>query len=96
MGNNTFAGKDREKEVLNNEILFLYDCKECNPNGDPDNENKPRMDLLREKALVSDVRLKRYMRDFFQNVKNEPIFVSKVDDETVDATDRFADFIAEL
>ncbi len=83
-------------EILNSEILYLYDCKECNPNGDPDNENKPRMDLAKEKALVSDVRLKRYIRDFFQNVKNLPIFVSKVEDKTVDATDRFAYFLAEL
>lgn len=81
---------------MNSEILFIYDCKECNPNGDPDNENKPRKDLLKERLLVSDVRLKRYIRDYFQNQKNTPVFVSKVDDKTVDATDRFAYFIAEL
>ncbi|HIP42773.1 MAG TPA: type I-B CRISPR-associated protein Cas7/Csh2 [Aquifex aeolicus] len=84
-----------ENEVLNSEILFLYDCKECNPNGDPDNENKPRMDMLRERVLVSDVRLKRYIRNYFQNQKGKAIFVSKVEDKTVDATDRFAYFIAE-
>lgn len=83
------------EKVLNSEILFLYDCKACNPNGDPDNENRPRMDYLRERALVSDVRLKRYVRDYFQNQKGYPIFVSKVDGRTVDATDRFAYFIAE-
>ncbi len=86
-----------EEKILNNsEILFLYDAKECNPNGDPDNENKPRMDLQKEILLVSDVRLKRYIRDYFQHVKDLPIFVSKVDDKTVDATDRFAYFIANL
>ena len=86
---------NNEHKVLNSEILFLYDCKECNPNGDPDNENRPRMDYLKEKALVSDVRLKRYIRDYFQNQKGMNIFVSKVNDRTVDATDRFAYFIAE-
>ena len=40
----------------NGEILFLYDCKMCNPNGDPDDENRPRMDYDRERCLVSDVR----------------------------------------
>jgi len=85
-----------EKKLNNSEILFLYDAKECNPNGDPDNENKPRMDLQKERLLVSDVRLKRYIRDYFQNIKNSPVFVSKVDDKTVDATDKFAYFIAEL
>jgi len=87
---------NEENRVPNSEILFLYDCKECNPNGDPDNENRPRMDYLKEKVLVSDVRLKRYVRDYFQNRKGMPIFVSKVKDRTVDATDRFAYFIAEL
>ncbi|MRJ03434.1 MAG: type I-B CRISPR-associated protein Cas7/Csh2 [Epsilonproteobacteria bacterium] len=81
---------------LNSEILYLYDCKECNPNGDPDNENKPRMDLATERALVSDVRLKRYVRDYLEQFRGKPIFVSKVEGRTVDATDRFASFIAEL
>ncbi|MFN3781589.1 MAG: type I CRISPR-associated protein Cas7, partial [Candidatus Kapaibacteriota bacterium] len=26
------------------EILFLYDVKDANPNGDPVDENKPRID----------------------------------------------------
>lgn len=82
--------------IPNSEILFIYDCKECNPNGDPDNENRPRKDLLKERVLVSDVRLKRYIRDYFLNQKNTPIFVSKVEDKTVDATDRFAYFLAEI
>lgn len=85
-----------DKEVLNSEILYLYDCKECNPNGDIDNENKPRMDLAKGRVLVSDVRLKRYIRDYFQDVKKLPIFVSKVNGKTVDATARLAYFIAGL
>ncbi len=41
-----------EKTISNNhEILFVYDAKMCNPNGDPDNENKPRMDVDREMSL---------------------------------------------
>ncbi len=84
-----------QEKVLNSEILFLYDCKECNPNGDPDNENRPRMDYLKGRALVSDVRLKRYVRDYFQNQKGYPIFVSKVDDKTVDATQRLIIYLIE-
>ena len=52
-------------DVLNADILFLYDAKLCNPNGDPDDENKPRMDDLTRRCLVSDVRLKRYLRDYW-------------------------------
>ncbi|KNZ69513.1 Csh2 family CRISPR-associated protein [Thermincola ferriacetica] len=71
----------------NSDILFIYDAKLCNPNGDPDDENRPRMDYEKEINLVSDVRLKRYIRDYLQD-KGKEIFVTKVDDRTVDATTR--------
>mgnify|MGYP000844031167 FL=1 len=60
----------------NSEILFLYDAQMCNPNGDMDNENKPRMDYDSSINLVSDVRLKRYIRDYFEDIKNKEIFIS--------------------
>lgn len=72
----------------NSEILFIYDAKMCNPNGDPDDENKPRMDYERGVNLVSDLRLKRYIRDYLANFERYDIFVSKVEGETVDATNR--------
>ncbi len=72
---------------VNSEILYLYDAKMTNPNGDPDDENKPRFDYEKEVNLVSDVRLKRYIRDYLQS-RGYGIFVSKVDGETVDATER--------
>lgn len=61
----------------NSEILFIYDAKMANPNGDMDNENKPRMDYDTETNLVSDVRLKRYLRDFFEDSLEKPIFVTE-------------------
>ncbi len=63
----------------NSEILFIYDARMCNPNGDPDDENKPRMDYNRSVNLVSDLRLKRYIRDYLMDYKDEIIFVCKVD-----------------
>lgn len=48
----------------NAEILYLYEAKDTNPNGDPDAENRPRMDYVGRRLLVSDVRLKRYVRDY--------------------------------
>jgi len=72
----------------NSEILFIYDATMCNPNGDPDDENKPRMDYDRNINLVSDLRLKRYIRDYLMNYRGKTIFVCKVDGETVDATGR--------
>jgi CRISPR-associated protein Csh2 len=46
------------------EILFLYDAKMCNPNGDPLDANRPRIDEETGKCLVTDVRLKRTIRDY--------------------------------
>ena len=87
------TNKDIATQVNNSDILFIYDAKMCNPNGDPDDENKPRMDYDTETNLVSDVRLKRYIRDYLEN-KGELIFVSRVDGKTVDATQRLAHWIS--
>jgi CRISPR-associated protein Csh2 len=46
------------------EIVFLYDAEDTNPNGNPLSANdKPRIDETTGKAVVTDVRLKRYLRD---------------------------------
>ena len=68
----------------NSEILYLYDAKLTNPNGDPDEENRPRMDYERDINLVSDLRIKRYIRDYLLD-KGYELFVSKVDDKAVTA-----------
>jgi len=81
--------KNEKPTIMNNhELLFLYDAKMCNPNGDPDNENKPRMDPDREINLVSDLRLKRYIRDYFEQYLGKPIFVCNIDGRTVTSTGR--------
>lgn len=69
----------------NSEILFIYDAKMSNPNGDMDNENKPRMDYDTNTNLVSDVRLKRYVRDYFEKACEKEIFVTE---NAKDAKDR--------
>lgn len=51
------------------EILFLYEIENANPNGDPLNENRPRFDTEDNKVLVSDVRLKRTIRDYWFEYK---------------------------
>ncbi|WP_181305988.1 type I-B CRISPR-associated protein Cas7/Csh2 [Rufibacter sp. XAAS-G3-1] len=58
-------------ETINNrsEILFLYDIENANPNGDPLNENRPRYDAEDSTVIVSDVRLKRTIRDYWFEYK---------------------------
>ena len=58
----------------NSDFLFLYEAIQCNPNGDIDQENKPRMDYDNQINLVTDVRVKRYIRDFLKT-QGKDIFV---------------------
>ncbi|WP_040214147.1 type I-B CRISPR-associated protein Cas7/Csh2 [Clostridium polynesiense] len=74
--------------MKNSEILYLYDAKLTNPNGDPDEENRPRMDG--DINLVSDLRMKRYIRDYLQS-RGKTLFVQKLDDAPVTAGDRIAE-----
>lgn len=70
------------------EILFLWDAKMTNPNGDMLNDNAPRFDEVDRKAVVSDVRVKRTIRDDLQSRKSETIFVNN-SEEVVSAETRF-------
>lgn len=56
------------------EILFVYSVKDANPNGDPLNANHPRFDEETEQVLVSDVRVKRTIRDQWLR-EGKPVFV---------------------
>lgn len=58
------------------ELLFIWDAKMTNPNGDMLNDNAPRFDETDRKAIVSDVRVKRTIRDDLQDRKNKTIFVN--------------------
>lgn len=51
------------------EFVLLFDVKNGNPNGDPDAGNAPRIDPETGKGLVSDVCLKRKIRNFITLVK---------------------------
>ena len=78
------------------ELLFLYDIKDANPNGDPLDENKPRIDEETGINIVTDVRLKRTIRDYLLNFKGEEIFVKEItkeDGSIQDAKQRAEDFL---
>lgn len=75
------------------ELLFVFDATDVNPNGDPLNENKPRMDEESGHCLVSDVRLKRTIRDYLSEHKDENIFIREVrkDDNTLTTKEEFVE-----
>ena len=66
------------------EILFCYDIKDANPNGDPLDENKPRIDEETKINIITDVRLKRTIRDYlyeykgYNGQKGKDIFVREI------------------
>ena len=53
------------------EFVFLFDVKDGNPNGDPDAGNLPRVDAETGQGLVTDVCLKRKVRNYVGLVKEE-------------------------
>lgn len=55
-------------EVIKNRIDFIYviDVKNGNPNGDPDAGNMPRIDAETGHGIISDVCLKRKVRNYVQ------------------------------
>ena len=61
------------------EFLYIFDCENGNPNGDPDAGNSPRIDPEDMHGLVSDVAIKRRVRNYIQaafgNVSPNAIFV---------------------
>lgn len=52
------------------EFVVLFDVANGNPNGDPDAGNMPRLDPETNKGLVSDVSLKRKVRNYIELVKS--------------------------
>ncbi|MDO5297073.1 MAG: type I-C CRISPR-associated protein Cas7/Csd2 [bacterium] len=57
------------------DFVILFDCENGNPNGDPDAGNMPRLDAETGLGLVTDVCLKRKIRNYVETVKeNVPGF----------------------
>jgi CRISPR-associated protein Csd2 len=52
------------------DFVYLFDCQDGNPNGDPDFDNAPRFDPETFQGLVSDVCLKRKIRDYVALLKS--------------------------
>lgn len=53
------------------EFVYLFDVTNGNPNGDPDAGNLPRLDPETNQGLVTDVCLKRKIRQFVQLAKED-------------------------
>jgi CRISPR-associated protein Csh2 len=65
-----------ENNLKKSEILFLYETSYNIPNGDPFT-GEQRYDEETKKILISDVRIKRFIRTYFEDIKGLPIYVSE-------------------
>ena len=77
------TNKQLEKGINNRyEFVVLFDVENGNPNGDPDAGNMPRVDAETGYGIVTDVCLKRKIRNYVELVKNDTpgykIFIKEI------------------
>ncbi len=66
------------------EFVYFFDVTNGNPNGDPDAGNMPRLDPESSKGLVTDVCLKRKIRNFIEiSAENQPGYEIYVKEKSV-------------
>ena len=90
------------------EFVFLFDVRDGNPNGDPDFDNMPRTDEETDQGLVSDVCIKRKVRNYIHLLKGlktpydifiregnilNPLIQEKRDEEELKAAAKYADLV---
>ena len=79
-----------DKNLANRyDFVLIFDVKDGNPNGDPDAGNMPRLDAESGHGLVTDVALKRKVRNFVGLVKEQD------QREPVDGEKRFEIYVRE-
>ncbi|MDP8240027.1 MAG: type I-C CRISPR-associated protein Cas7/Csd2 [Candidatus Hatepunaea meridiana] len=78
MSNSIFTDANRRHD-----FVILFDVTDGNPNGDPDNDNLPRTDPETGQGIVTDVCLKRKIRDYVTVIQGGAdrfrIYVQKAD-----------------
>lgn len=77
------------------ELLFVYDAQDCNPNGNPIGDNRPRRDPDTGQGIITDVRLKRYLRDQLLD-DGFDIYVKQIDGESRTRTSLVLDILDDV
>ncbi|MGH7782970.1 MAG: type I-C CRISPR-associated protein Cas7/Csd2 [Candidatus Binatia bacterium] len=73
------------------DFVLLFDVKDGNPNGDPDAGNLPRVDAETGRGLVTDVSLKRKVRNYVAMTKDQ----AEVTQKLVGENKRFEIYVKE-
>lgn len=61
--------------AVRHEFVLLFDVTNGNPNGNPDAANAPRTDPETQLGFVTDVAIKRKVRDYLQLAHQTPMFI---------------------
>lgn len=86
---------ETESSTVNNrsELVLVFDAQDANPNGNPlSPSNKPRIDPVTQQAIVTDVRIKRYIRDQLHE-DGHGVYIANVETEEGNAPPR--EYLAE-
>ncbi len=90
---NSESKKEMMDPTHKKEILFYYESDHANPNGDPGFENMPRL-VQDGTILVTDLRIKRTIRDHAKKVLKETLFVErKKEGESIKADERVKEIL---
>lgn len=65
------------------DAILLVDCRDSNPNGDPDAGNQPRIDPETRHGLMSDACLKRKVRNYVALTQTEPRYKIFIEEGSV-------------
>lgn len=71
----------KETKIAGRHFFLIRDAQNCNPNGDPLSDNLPRIDARKdgEYNMISDVSIKRLIRDFMDRNGVPVFFVNRID-----------------
>ena len=57
------------------DFVFIFDVVDGNPNGDPDAGNLPRVDPETMQGIVTDVAIKRKIRDYVEGMCGKSLYI---------------------
>ena len=77
------------------EFMFFVEAKNCNPNGDPDMGNTPRIDPETMHGIITDVAIKRRIRNYIESAFNHEYGMDIIKREASNMNKAIAELVLE-
>lgn len=78
------------------DFMIIFDAKNSNPNGDPDANNSPRINPINNHGIVTDVCLKRKIRNYIEITRNSEEGMEIIVKENAILNDKYAEIYDDL